>query len=174
MSDLKPCPCKACGSDNYAIHRTWNRRKKPPTMVWYVSCDADDCGAQGPVRATRDEAVAAWSALNGPDSLTLTAAVQGEREAIKAQIARVAAPIPALFLPALKTLYIETIYELIDARTSPAVDVIPDALRKKVREFIAMADVRPDMQMSKAQWLKLDEIRSLVAASPKAEKKENA
>ena len=54
----EPNPCPFCGahdsSEVFAERRSDDR-------TWEVTCDADECIAAGPVRATKREAIAAWN-----------------------------------------------------------------------------------------------------------------
>lgn len=126
-------------------------------MEYRVECAKVYCFAHGPTRKTEAEAIAAWEL----PAATLAAAVQGEREAC------------AHLVETTDSLVRPHIARLIRSRTSPAVDVLPDALREKAREFIAELDETHEARLTKRLFEMVEELRSLVAASPKAEKKEN-
>ena len=166
MIDLKPCPFCGGAVEMYVDGLPENGE----AQLQFAQCE--QCGALGPTDEDYDFAAHLWNTR--PDSLTLTAAVQGEREAI---------------IDALQALRdtdekhegtavygIGLAQAVVKARSSPAVDVMA-----VVREYVeaddafqrGMGGFDSDAERKAAgdRWLMaFYALRSLVAASPKAKK----
>lgn len=78
MDELKPVACPWCGGTEREVHRD----PRPQWMTWYVviCTSGDPCGAMGPARRTKAEAIAAWSTRK-PDPATLLAVIGKALEA---------------------------------------------------------------------------------------------
>ena len=60
---LEPCPCQFCGGRTEVV-----KDPRPQWLTWYVviCAEGDPCGAMGPARRTRDEAVIAYNTRPTP------------------------------------------------------------------------------------------------------------